>query len=66
MAQIAEIEAHRARLIDSVGHDVSWEAAAHDWITHYAADWRRQRLSEARQATAAEAVEARQATAATA
>ena len=29
-------------------------------------DWRRQRLSEARQATAAEAVEARQATAATA
>jgi hypothetical protein len=43
MDQIAEIELHRTRLMDALGRNISWETAAHDWITRYAADWRRRR-----------------------
>jgi hypothetical protein len=43
MDQIAEIELHRSGMISMLGQPVSWEAAAHDWITRFAAQWRQGR-----------------------
>ncbi len=43
--QIVHIDEHRRLLNDKAGEEVSWESAAHDWITNHAAGWRVHRES---------------------
>ena len=42
-AQLAEIELHRQWLADINDCEVSWEAAARDWIGGHAEQWRESR-----------------------
>jgi hypothetical protein len=39
-AQMVEIELHRTHMSRQRRCEVSWEAAARDWIGRYAAEWR--------------------------